>query len=220
MDRRTGFTLIELLVVIAIIAILAAILFPVFARAREKARQTSCLSNLKQLAVAGLAYAQDYDEMFPTYYHIAIPGYNDGVTANGVTMLSAVLPYVKNVQIFACPSEKPTPSYLFTATGVTQTSAYLINCYITTWAEPGGGYKAIAKIPYPAATIWMTEYKGYWGAFMGYGTGADWPASYCLFVHNDGQNVSFCDGHAKWMAKNTLRAHGGLFTDYGCLKSP
>jgi len=64
---RNGFTLIELLVVIAIIAILAAILFPVFARAREKARQTSCLSNLKQLSLAILMYAEDYDETLPYY---------------------------------------------------------------------------------------------------------------------------------------------------------
>ncbi len=66
--RRKGFTLIELLVVIAIIAILAAILFPVFARAREKARQTSCLSNLKQLSLGVLMYAQDYDERLPMLY--------------------------------------------------------------------------------------------------------------------------------------------------------
>ena len=67
-DRRRGFTLIELLVVIAIIAILAAILFPVFARAREKARQTSCLSNVKQTALAMMMYAQDYDEVYPIAY--------------------------------------------------------------------------------------------------------------------------------------------------------
>ena len=69
MSRKRGFTLIELLVVIAIIAILAAILFPVFARAREKARQSSCLSNVKQIGLGMMMYVQDYDERFPTLYY-------------------------------------------------------------------------------------------------------------------------------------------------------
>ncbi|MCX7598825.1 MAG: DUF1559 domain-containing protein [Armatimonadetes bacterium] len=100
---RKGFTLIELLVVIAIIAILAAILFPVFARAREKARQASCQSNLKQIALAHLMYAADYDQKFC----ISTPGcvagnrQNDG-SSPGWWVL--VLPYVKNSQLFACPS--------------------------------------------------------------------------------------------------------------------
>ncbi|HUS80578.1 MAG TPA: prepilin-type N-terminal cleavage/methylation domain-containing protein, partial [Armatimonadota bacterium] len=72
---RRGFTLIELLVVIAIIAILAAILFPVFAKAREKARQTSCLSNVKQLTLAMLQYCQDYDERFPGHHFLVNAGY-------------------------------------------------------------------------------------------------------------------------------------------------
>ena len=72
MARRSGFTLIELLVVIAIIAILAAILFPVFARARESARRTSCISNLKQLALGTMMYAQDYDETYPMSYQDAV----------------------------------------------------------------------------------------------------------------------------------------------------
>ncbi|MBC7289450.1 MAG: DUF1559 domain-containing protein, partial [Armatimonadetes bacterium] len=86
---RKGFTLIELLVVIAIIAILAAILFPVFARAREKARQASCMSNLKQLALAMLMYAQDYDENLPL--SLTAPGdwWND-------TWKARISPYVKN----------------------------------------------------------------------------------------------------------------------------
>jgi prepilin-type N-terminal cleavage/methylation domain-containing protein/prepilin-type processing-associated H-X9-DG protein len=96
-----GFTLIELLVVIAIIAILASILFPVFARARENARRTSCLSNMKQMGLGMLQYAQDYDERFPNAYHtsptvfiIALPG-----------QPSLLDPYTKGAQIFKCPSE-------------------------------------------------------------------------------------------------------------------
>lgn len=100
--RRKGFTLIELLVVIAIIAILAAILFPVFARAREKARQASCLSNLKQLALAALAYAQDYDEGFPTHPSKCGGWGNDSGLA--LQWFEQLQPYCKNTQLFQCPS--------------------------------------------------------------------------------------------------------------------
>ena len=91
---RRGFTLIELLVVIAIIAILAAILFPVFAKAREKARQSSCLSNVKQIGLGIMQYAQDWDEMLPGY------------TMGGVPYYDAISPYIKNSQILRCPSNR------------------------------------------------------------------------------------------------------------------
>src|SRR6056297_1773437 len=94
----TGFTLIELLVVIAIIAILAAILFPVFARAREKARQTSCLSNLKQIGLAEKMYESDYDEVTGSYS--SHPG-----AAADYSYHDIFDPYLKNDQIKLCPSD-------------------------------------------------------------------------------------------------------------------
>jgi len=110
MTRTRGFTLIELLVVIAIIAILAAILFPVFAKAREKARQTSCMSNMKQLGTALLAYVQDYDEMTPADTRLPttnpappVPGANDITWA-----LATIQPYITTPGILKCPSDPGT----------------------------------------------------------------------------------------------------------------
>ena len=99
--RKRGFTLVELLTVVAIIAVLAAILFPVFARARENARRASCQSNLKQIGLAAMQYASDYDGCLPPA--VIIPGFNPGdlKTQSYVDLLQ---PYVKNLQIFVCPS--------------------------------------------------------------------------------------------------------------------
>jgi len=106
MKRQTGFTLIELLVVIAIIAILAAILFPVFARARAKAQQNSCLSNLKQIALGTLMYVSDYDQRMPIAY--------EGASPIGINFTGEVYPYVKNVQIFNCPASGWDAAYYST----------------------------------------------------------------------------------------------------------
>src|SRR4028119_795664 len=102
--RHAGFTLIELLVVIAIIAILAAILFPVFARARENARRASCQSNLKQIGTGMLMYVQDYDERYPGSVMQPIPPINGG--GSPIMPIDAQLnPYIKSDQLWACPSD-------------------------------------------------------------------------------------------------------------------
>jgi prepilin-type N-terminal cleavage/methylation domain-containing protein len=111
--RRTAFTLIELLVVIAIIAILAAILFPVFAQAREKARQTSCASNLRQIALALRMYSQDYDERFWASGQLPLTMGEPAPAADGTNIVKMMggglnyfaTPYIKNRQIFLCPSD-------------------------------------------------------------------------------------------------------------------
>lgn len=106
---RGGFTLIELLVVIAIIAILASILFPVFARAREKARESACMSNLRQIGLALRMYSDDHDELLPMAADFPtagpIPTTSD-VSLGGVSLRDVLHPYTKNNQIFRCPSDK------------------------------------------------------------------------------------------------------------------
>ena len=124
MTGRRGFTLIELLVVIAIIAILAAILFPVFARAREKARQASCMSNLKQLGLGMMMYMQDYDSTLP--YNPVAPAPAPAGTSYWAAdrVYGVFMPYIKNDQLWICPTQKSL------ATAGTTFSTYSVNGYV------------------------------------------------------------------------------------------
>jgi prepilin-type N-terminal cleavage/methylation domain-containing protein/prepilin-type processing-associated H-X9-DG protein len=186
---RSGFTLIELLVVIAIIAILAAILFPVFARAREKARQSSCLSNLKQIALAVLMYAEDYDECLPYYQHpFGIAWYDD------------LQPYTKNSQLRVCPSKTQwNPGHATHKTG------YGLN---ETVFPSGNGSPspvacvALAEIDYPSETIGGADKNQGNTLIVGvsFSGSTAWPYNVDP-RHNDGANFFFMDGHAKWMGK-------------------
>jgi prepilin-type N-terminal cleavage/methylation domain-containing protein/prepilin-type processing-associated H-X9-DG protein len=214
---RKGFTLIELLVVIAIIAILAAILFPVFARAREKARQTTCLSNLKQLQLANMMYAQDYDERYVTTYSYApYP-----VLYWWVDLL---YPYTKNYQLVECPSGgfaygynaanyRPVLPPLGTLSYTIPNIKNDVNHNVIT-SQSGAKMAVIAE---PANCIMMcdaTRHELYTGGTPNYrlldvidGGSASGVAK----RHNDGFNVAFADGHAKWL--NTSRP--GMWTTIG-----
>jgi prepilin-type N-terminal cleavage/methylation domain-containing protein/prepilin-type processing-associated H-X9-DG protein len=167
-QKRAGFTLIELLVVIAIIAIIAAILFPVFAQVREKARQTSCASNLKQLAAALAMYAQDNDESMLT--EVSAPPINGG-TDNGVPYDRQLAPYVKSDPVYACPSDGAPRSNTFLWDGsykIRQTRrSYAITNNLRTEEGQSRGEKpdqnsgvvgaALAQIEQPAETIAFAE---------------------------------------------------------------
>ena len=178
-----GFTLIELLVVIAIIAILAAILFPVFARAREKARQSSCLSNTKQIALAVMMYAQDYDERILAYRQ------EGGAYYDWEHLLQ---PYVKNSQIFVCPSAGER---------VSGNPSYGWNYSYLAWPS-------LAQISKPAETIlfsgsmWRIIYNPSLYSYQPTPGNVYWECNAAGLRHNGGTNIGWADGHAKWMSEN------------------
>ncbi|MHB8996358.1 MAG: prepilin-type N-terminal cleavage/methylation domain-containing protein [Armatimonadota bacterium] len=199
---RKGFTLIELLVVIAIIAILAAILFPVFAKAREKARQSSCLSNIKQIGLGHLTYAQDYDERFAPYWRQQLaaagePGSvystsNGTITGKYTSWMDFINPYIKNSQIFKCPSYKPNG---------TDAPSYGYNEYMSYNGAGGAtnGSISLGTIMRPAETIINLDYCSIYGSYANLADLQNVNIKPSVIVHNDGANVSYCDGHAKWL---------------------
>jgi prepilin-type N-terminal cleavage/methylation domain-containing protein/prepilin-type processing-associated H-X9-DG protein len=189
MVRKRGFTLIELLVVIAIIAVLAAILFPVFARAREKARQAACLSNVRQFGTAMLSYVQDYDEVLP-------PAICGADMAHLRTTHDLMEPYMKNTQIRFCPSDR-TGEVDYSSFGLGRVSYgwnALIFGLMMPAPMPAQSVVSLAAIESPA------EMNAFWDGYTVIVSGFPRPTP--QYRHNEGANVAFVDGHAKWYQRN------------------
>lgn len=223
---KTGFTLIELLVVIAIIAILAAILFPVFARARENARRASCQSNLKQLGLGVAQYVQDYDERMPL-------GENAGgtVTAEMRSWMNQIYPYVKNEQVYFCPSDPAKYSdkwnYLDTSG---QSLSYTCNSYnyLANPARSPYAYSSgttvsvsLSQIEAPAEVVSLLDGAGSNDGSFIWWYMWDTPTAASITTGSMGRllgganvgmrerhletiNVLWCDGHVKAMKLDAL----------------
>lgn len=208
MHTRRGFTLIELLVVIAIIAILAAILFPVFARAREKARQTSCLSNMKQITLAALQYAQDYDEKLSRSFNWWDPFAH---TAPYYTYWWDNLgPYIKNTQVFFCPSSNSTSMGSWNYGFVNQIVGYHMGRAAFTLPDgtvvPSGTVpRSLGSVSAPAERVFVTDAHNfntevsYWYRTDSSYTQVGGAYYWVDCRHNGGANAGFVDGHVKWL---------------------
>lgn len=215
-SKKRGFTLIELLVVIAIIAILAAILFPVFQKVRENARRTACLSNMKQIGLAFTQYAQDSDEYFPTRYHGFSP-----VDQHLQSWKDSLYPYIKSYAVFKCPdnpaAQAPDAS---TNGGVTPpvpspfAGGYSIwlpedNGFAQKLCPGGASPQPLAGIDQPsnALIVLETSYRfADTGPYFGYSEPADpndpnqasGPSSWNSGHAKNSGNIVYFDGHAKY----------------------
>ncbi len=236
-QRKHAFTLIELLVVIAIIAILAAILFPVFATAREKARQTSCASNLKQLGLAFAQYEQDFDEYFPC----GVQQFSGNGNNGGQGWAGQIYPYVKSLGVFACPDDTTVENVSYGEADI----SYALNQNIDATLGNDPGITSLAKLNAPSSIVLMFEVNnekdnwfastngavdgqspaniGYWGFWPGgnspdgthvyYATGnMGMPFTSQAYYtpqtyHSGGANWLAADSHVKWLM-GTLVSNG------------
>ena len=226
--RHWGFTLIELLVVIAIISILAAILFPVFARARENARRASCMSNVKQMGLGVMMYVQDYDEKYPPSY-IPAPGPTpDGQSTYWSSTLwlwqQIIYPYTKSSQIYRCPSSTYTGPALFVGNyGVNSSviaaspvSMAMVSSAASTYMIFDSGYYSLGpnagwgSVLHPAGQNYLP------------GTGPLLPAASITTGYTDdytkgrhflGVNMGFADGHVKWLKSSVVLQEATNYTN-------
>lgn len=229
--RKKGFTLIELLVVIAIISILAAILFPVFARARENARRTSCLSNMKQMGLGMMQYTQDYDEMYPRAIQVDEAPTPDGIrwvpasatVGNFWTWHQMIQPYLKSYQIFRCPSsdyDTYPPRYvnysanrsLFQYYNTAAVKIAGVQNTAETYAVVEGGDYMLERtrvIGTPSGQFYVSGSSKFSTGGCG-GVSATVPPNGIArddcnnARHFDGTNVAFADGHAKWLKSQVI----------------
>ncbi len=219
MRQCRGFTLIELLVVIAIIAILAAILFPVFARAKAKATQTQCLSNIKQIMLACKMYAEDYEDRAPARW---FPDYGDKFAGvDYIGFQTQIIDYIGAREMFRCPSiGKGVAHYTLPAT------SYATNdCHFSTWGEESldtaianpaqNRWYRFSEVSSPAQTFFLGEITDWaidWGTgriYCPFCAPSYWPElsnnitpdNGLAMHHNTGSILAFCDGHAKWMSR-------------------
>ncbi len=212
--RRRGFTLIELLVVIAIIAILAAILFPVFVQAREAARKTQCLSNTRQLGSAYMMYLQDNDERFPPHVTERTAPTPSRADAALHSYRFKLMPYVKNDGVFKCPSAPAWPApgpgqWFSTDYGNNHNEANLPTAQQTSWyrSNPDFGFNegtSLADLDRPAEFILIGDAGRSDGSAS---RGGLYPQPWAFSVttqsrllarHQGGANIAYADGHSRW----------------------
>lgn len=215
--KIAGFTLIELLVVIAIIAILAAILFPVFARARENARRASCISNLKQIGLGIMQYVQDYDETY-------VMGYNTPTTDY---WFDVIQPYIKSDQIFVCPSATITTSPRTGNYGANRLALPVTNgstnppMKAAAFTAPASTYMIFdsgnyvllpSQVLSPASsTSYMPGTKNYLASTAPDPSNSSYVDDYTEGRHFGGVNIAYADGHVKWLSAAVVVAGAKLY---------